>query len=268
MKFRVACLMGTYGRNSLATEALACFLQQTAIDDAMLLVYNQHPVPLTFDHPRVRIVNETPPPQRLRYIRRRMVELAGDDVEFYKYWDDDDLYLPWHLEDCLNGIGSSPAWKPRSSWRSDRNTVFSLDRNRFEASWLMRADAVRAVDVDDLPHLNNDPFFEAAENNRWVIEGDLGDFTSYIWRWDTGTEHMSGYTPGTPEKQAQNVEGWRNRSTDVRADGAFIPADLWPRWQAFLAGIQDQVTSENLAEIGVRLSLADGIGRIASGTPG
>ena len=58
---KIDCLMGTYGRHTLACEALACFLQQSAISQANLLIYNQHPVPLSFDHPRVRIVNEAPP---------------------------------------------------------------------------------------------------------------------------------------------------------------------------------------------------------------
>ena len=47
------CLMGTYGRHSLACEALACFLQQSVLSQATLLIYNQHPIPLRSDHPRV-----------------------------------------------------------------------------------------------------------------------------------------------------------------------------------------------------------------------
>ena len=56
---QIDCLMGTYGRYSVACEALACFLQQTRLSEATLLIYNQHPIPLRFDHPRVRIVNES-----------------------------------------------------------------------------------------------------------------------------------------------------------------------------------------------------------------
>ena len=45
---KVDCLMGTYGRYSLACEALACFPKQTEISQATLLTYNQHPVTLHF----------------------------------------------------------------------------------------------------------------------------------------------------------------------------------------------------------------------------
>ena len=112
---KIDCLMGTYGRYGLACEALACFLQQTQISQATLLIYNQHPVPLHFDHPRVRIVNEVPPAGSLRYIRQRMHELADPSADLIHWWDDDDLYLPWHLDDCLTHIGDSVAWKPASS---------------------------------------------------------------------------------------------------------------------------------------------------------
>jgi hypothetical protein len=52
---KINCLMGTYGRHELACEALACFLQQSELSNAALLVYNQHPVPLRVDHPKVRV---------------------------------------------------------------------------------------------------------------------------------------------------------------------------------------------------------------------
>ena len=94
---KIDCLMGTYGRYSLVCEALACFLKQTALSQATMLIYNQHPVPLQFDHPRVRVVNEAPPPGSLRFIRDRMHQRADPSADLIHWWDDDDLYLPWHL---------------------------------------------------------------------------------------------------------------------------------------------------------------------------
>jgi hypothetical protein len=69
---KIDCLMVTYGRHALACETLACFLQQTALAQATLLIWNQHPTPLFFDHPCVRVVNEAPPPGSLRYLKRRL----------------------------------------------------------------------------------------------------------------------------------------------------------------------------------------------------
>src|SRR3954462_13721724 len=123
---RIDCWMGTDGRYSLACEALACFLQQTTIANATLLIYNQHPVPLRFDHPKVRVVNETPPAAALRHIRKRMLDLADPSADLIHWWDDDDLYLPWHLEDCLRNIGQNVAWKPESNWIVTAPSTFEL----------------------------------------------------------------------------------------------------------------------------------------------
>lgn len=265
MKSRVACLMGTYGRYSLAAEALACFLQQTAIDEAMLLIYNQHPVPLAFEHPRVRVVNETPPHQGLRFIRQRMMELVDEEaIEFYHWWDDDDLYLPWHLADGLDQIGSAPAWKPKWSWTSVRNVEFAARYYPFEGSWLMRADALRAAPIDTHPDYTDHPFMKQMQEAGTVVKVDPGELGSYIYRWGTGTQHLSGYGAGDADKQSADVALWRSRSIDVREDGRLIPADLWPYWRAFLDGVKHQVSTAGYEELEARLSIADSMSKLGA----
>ena len=243
---KIECLMGTYGRYGLACEALACFLQQTQLSRATLLIYNQHPVPLRFDHPRVRIVNETPPPGSLRHIRRRMNELADPSAEFIHWWDDDDLYLPWHLEDCLSHIKDNLAWKPAACWISRHNSEFSLMRNRFEGSWIFRADYIKAAPLDTHPEYTDLPVFRQTEDAGLLATTELGGRTSYIYRWASGAPHVSaGFYGGSEEVQQANLETWRRGSNDVRADGLLVPADLTPRWIAYLKGIAAQVSLDD-----------------------
>jgi hypothetical protein len=72
---------------------------------------------------------------------------------------------------------------------------------------------------------------------------ELGGRTSYIYRWDTGTQHVSGYGGSCSEEvQQTNIGLWRSRSDDVRPDGALVPADLTLRWRQYLDGIKDQVS--------------------------
>jgi hypothetical protein len=74
---------------------------------------------------------------------------------------------------------------------------------------------------------------------------ELAGRTSYIYRWDNGTEHVSGYSGVASEKtQRANIENWRRRSDDVRADGILVPADMTLRWQQYLDGTKDLVTPE------------------------
>ena len=239
---KIDCLMGTYGRYSLVREALTCFLEQSATSQASLLIYNQHPVPLSFDHPRVRVVNETPPEGSLRFIRHRMLQLSDPSAEFIHWWDDDDLYLPWHLEDCLMHIADNVAWKPASSWLSERNVKFSLHSNRFEGSWLFRSDYLRSASLATHPTYADHPVTLQTEEMGDLATTELGGRTSYIYRWDTGTQHLSGYGgSGGEDAQRSNIECWRQRSDDVHSDGQLVAADMALRWGQYLAGIKDKV---------------------------
>lgn len=244
----IDCLMGTYGRYSLVCEALACFLQQTALSSATLLIYNQHPIPLVFDHPRVRIVNEAAPGGGLRQIRRRMHELALPEADLLHWWDDDDLYLPWHLQDGLSHIGEHPAWKPASSWLSMANASFARKQNHFEGSWFFQADYLKAAPIDTHPTYPDHPVIRQSVEARRVASTEFGDRTSYIYRWANGSAHLSGlgHNPD-PDQQRDNIETWRSRSTDTVPDGRLIPADLTRRWRQFVRGVEAKVSPDDLA---------------------
>jgi len=74
---------------------------------------------------------------------------------------------------------------------------------------------------------------------------DLGGRTSYIYRWDIGTEHVSGYgTTGDEGTQTSNLETWRRRSNDIRGDGQLVPADMTSLWRRYLDGTRDKVSSK------------------------
>jgi hypothetical protein len=250
---KVSCLMGTYGRYGVACEALACFLQQTALSDATLLIYNQHPEPLFFDHPRVRVVNETVPSVGLRHIRARMHELSNPDADFIHWWDDDDLYLPWHLSDGLTHIGENIAWKPATSWFCDEKGAFRRLSNRFEGSWLFRADYLRSAPIDTHPEYADHPVIYQISESDALAMTELGNFASYIYRWQQTIVHLSALGTGD---SAANVETWRRRSADVRADGVLVPAPIEIRWREFLDGVRSQVTEHEHAELARRLNLS------------
>jgi hypothetical protein len=240
---KIDCLMGTHGRCSVASEALACFLQQSVTADATLLIYNQHPVPLHFEHPRVRVANETSPPMALRFIRRRMLELSDPSADLIHWWDDDDLYLPWHLRDCLDNIGDNAAWKPHSSWMSFGNVKFSFESNQFEGSWVFRAGYVKAAPVDTHSTYTDHPVFLQAQEGGHLGTTELAGMTSYIYRWANPTQNVSSYGGDCSESaQRSRIRLWRARSQDVPPGGRLEPADLALRWQQYLAGIDGLVT--------------------------
>ena len=174
-----------------------------------------------------------------------MLELADPSAEFIHWWDDDDLYLPWHLRDCLDHIGQSVAWKPASSWFFDGNDTFTRERNSFEGSWMLRADYLKAAPLDTHPTYTDHPAFQQISEAGKLASTELAGRTSYIYRWGMGVEHVSAYGGSTnEEEQRGNLERWRSNSTDAPPEGSLVPADLTPRWRQFLDATRHQVTPE------------------------
>jgi hypothetical protein len=233
---KIDCLMGTYGRFGLACEALACFLQQTALSNATLLIYNQHSDPLYFDHPRVRVVNEPGRDVALRHIRQRMHELADPSADFLHWWDDDDLYLPWHLEDCLGHIGDNVAWKPASCWMLN-NGQYSRHANTFEGSWIFRAEYLKAAPIDTHPNYSDHPVIRQTAQANLLATAEFGDRTSYIYRWGISAQHHSALGgSGDESEQIDNIAKHRTRNSDVDPTGRMVVPDMADHWQHFLDG--------------------------------
>lgn len=250
----IACLLGTYGRYDLVCESLACFLSQTAVGDATLLIYNQHPTPMTFEHPRVTVVNEAAPPMAQRYIRHRMVELSDPSIELVHFWDDDDLYLPWHIEDTLASVGSAAAWKPATSWTSYYNTAFERGANTFEGSWTMRRRFVIETPIDGHPAYTDHPAYREAQVERQLATTEFGDRTSYIYRWSNGAEHLSAHlSSGSLEQQRTAVAAFRAAPNKVRNGGKLEPTDLSLRWLQFVDGVRPRVASNDMRWLEARL---------------
>jgi hypothetical protein len=174
-----------------------------------------------------------------------MLDLADPSADLIHFWDDDDLYLPWHLEDCLKHIGDNVAWKPESCWLSYANVTFSRHQNRFEGSWIFRADYLRSAPLNTHPAYTDHPVYLQTEEAGLVATTDFGGATSYIYRWANGSEHISGFAgPCDESRQCHNIELWRSRSNDVPPDGRLLPADLTLRWRAYLEGIKPSVSLE------------------------
>jgi hypothetical protein len=239
---KIDCLMGTYGRFSPACESLACFLRQSAIENATLLIYNQHPIPLKFDHPKVRVVNEPGRRGSLRHIRQRMLDLADRSASFIHWWEDDDLYLPWHLEDCLRQIGSHVAWKPFRSWYSWSKSNYDLVCAPFEGSWVFRADYLAKSPLSTHPTYIDHPAFTQVNQSGLLALTDLR--ASYIYRWYDDWSHVAAFGGSNlPELQEGTMAVLAQKNDDAPPDGLLIPAELTSAWDDFLAGARPKMAA-------------------------
>lgn len=219
----VSCLMATHGRHSRVENALSCFLSQD-YPDRELVILNDHPVPLLFDHPLVRVFNEAGF-QTLGHVRNRLLELARGSL--MKDWDDDDLNLGNSISQGVELIGGNDAWKPSHSWFMNGDEV-SLATNSLEGSIIWRTDTVRAVGYANTAGTEHDPLLRGIK----IAENDMGLETGFCYRWNCGGWHLSGSIGINTDEQRTKI--WREMNQDVRPGVPLMPADV-SKWWAKIA---------------------------------
>lgn len=100
---RFSVVIPTYNRPEMVREAVASVLAQTVAGDLEVLVVDDAsavPVP-AFDDPRVRVVRRAANGGVFAGMNTGVAEATGEIVAFV---DDDDWWLPGHLEGLLPGL--------------------------------------------------------------------------------------------------------------------------------------------------------------------
>jgi glycosyltransferase involved in cell wall biosynthesis len=111
----VSCLCLTYGRPTLLEEAIESFLRQRWHGPKELLVVNDHPDQhLVFEHPEVIVFNLA---KRLRTLgEKRNFSVAVARYDNLLVWDDDDIYLPWRIEETMKTLPQNRFYKCPNAW--------------------------------------------------------------------------------------------------------------------------------------------------------
>lgn len=113
----ISVLCSTYGRTHLLSEMIECFLRQTYTGAELVILNDCERQRLTFDHPRVRIINRTVRFPVYGDKRNYLLTLATYDL--VSLWDDDDIYLPNFLSDMMTLLPrflGGKAAKPALCW--------------------------------------------------------------------------------------------------------------------------------------------------------
>jgi|GEM_PF-1364508 len=91
----ISCVMPTFGRPSLVNESIALFLQQDYPHKELVIVNDCPGQILSCEIPGIRVFNYRPKFKTLGEKRNATARHAHGDI--LANWDDDDVYLPWHL---------------------------------------------------------------------------------------------------------------------------------------------------------------------------
>jgi rfaE bifunctional protein nucleotidyltransferase chain/domain len=221
---KVSCLQATYGRYTDVCRSLACFLAQD-YENRELVILNNHPVPLVFDHPKVRIVNEHGHPT-LGHCRQRLLDFA--DGEYCRTWDDDDLYMPWAISQGVERIEDRRAWKPGLSWGFNGPESIELHGNTFEASATWRTDFVKSIGYKLAMGDEHRPLLDFFQSD--IPHGGCGYWASYAYSWGLGGWHCSG-SLGNGQTVEQRTATWQGKNQDTGNGQPLKPSNLLPWWR-------------------------------------
>ncbi|TWU18574.1 glycosyltransferase family 2 protein [Allorhodopirellula heiligendammensis] len=112
----VSAIMPTFGRPELVSESVAMFLAQDYPQKELIILNDCDGQIFRFDHPQVRVVNQSQRYATLGEKRNACIELAVGEV--IAVWDDDDVYLPWRFSDAVREMLSRQAafYRPSEFW--------------------------------------------------------------------------------------------------------------------------------------------------------
>jgi len=181
------------------------FLAQTFAEKE-LVIFNTAEIPLVLgktleEDPQVRLVNQSTTATRkpftsLGEVRNAAIDHADGDL--FVCWDDDDLFLPHHLEQSFERWSAcgSMAWKPeRSLFSSDGGKSFRYASNSMEASILVDMTFVRlhgfSTEQSGAEHVQGAWLDVAKRENQLTIES-VTPLESYGYVWGDGLAKTSG----------------------------------------------------------------------------
>lgn len=204
------CLTPTYGRPSLVANALMLFLDQElpAGDTAYLAILDDacqiRPQSGRQGALSWEVFNAPawiPLPRKYAALLDALGGITGNPQTVYVVWDDDDVYLPWHLAAIGAAIRPPATWAHPSRVWSTYGIDPAVEMPRQEPA-AGRFHGALAIWAPLLKHLGGWPDTELATYDQQMLaalaphtRADPCDVApaSYCYRWgDTGKWHASG----------------------------------------------------------------------------
>lgn len=226
MKNKVSFVCTTYRRYTCIERIIEqCFQQD--YDNFELIIYNtdkDHHMKLDFELGTrltfpVKIVNEhldskTNQPYTNRgSILRDAVRWA--DGEYFMLADDDDVYLPWHIRQAVDGIKETgkDAWKPEKSFFASQSDV-NLCKNTLEASVIVKMNRIREIGFrEDMTGYEGLSWYTKLRDEGELDENNTNYVPSYCFNWSDPSE-ISGHKQSGDINNPDNFENHKKSSTD------------------------------------------------------
>lgn len=220
-KPKVSFVCTTYRRFTCVERIVAQYYAQS-YPNKELIIFNtdeKYPLKLGFEDDSIIIVNNnTDYKTGLSYSNRGQIcrdAVTHASGDYFMLADDDDIYLPWHLEQAVDGIKEiqKDAWKPQKSLFATANRV-SLCQNTLEASVIVKMSRIREIGFrEDLTGYEGLSWYTKLRDEGQLNELNPNFIPSYCFNW-SDPHHISGHKQSGNINSPNNFEEHKSASLD------------------------------------------------------
>ena len=232
---KVSFVCTTYRRFTCVERILAQYQAQT-YGNKELIIFNtdtEHPYTLGFEDQSIVIINNgtdyqtgEPYSNRGQICRDAVTHATG---EYFMLADDDDIYLPWHLEQAVDGIleNGKDAWKPEASFFSHAGRI-EISKNTMEASVIVKMSRIREIGFrSDLTGYEGLSWYTRLRDERNLDENNPNYVPSYCFNWGDPPE-LAGHKQSGDIDNPKNFENHKKASMDFAKRPLENDFDLGP----------------------------------------
>lgn len=218
---KVSFVCTTYRRFTCVERIVAQYYAQT-YKNKELIIFNtdiQHPYTLGFEDLSIVIINNEIDYQtgllyknRGQICRDAVTHATGD---YFMLADDDDIYLPWHMEQAVDGVEESgkDAWKPEMSFFATQNKI-ELAMNTLEASVIVKMERIREIGFrTDLTGYEGLGWYTKLRDENQLNEHNRDYVPSYCFNWSDSSE-VAGHKQSGDINNPNNFENHKMASID------------------------------------------------------
>ena len=211
----------SYRRFTCVERIVAQFHAQT-YPNKELIIFNtdeEYPYSLGFEDSSIIIVNNginyqtgTPYENRGQICRDAITHATGD---YFMLADDDDIYLPWHMQQAVDGIEANgmDAWKPEKSFFATHSKV-EMCMNTLEASVIVKMERIREIGFrSDITGYEGLSWYTQLRDEKHLDEHNRYYVPSYCFNWSDPHE-IAGHKQSGAIGSPNNFENHKEASID------------------------------------------------------
>jgi hypothetical protein len=205
LDLKVSFICTTYRRFRCVERIVAQYHAQT-YKNKELIIFNtdeEYPYSLGFEDDSIIIINNG-----INYLTNKPYETRGEICrdavthatgDYFMLADDDDIYLPWHMQQAVEGIQGlgSDAWKPEASLFALTEGI-QLSQNVMEASIIVKMNRIREIGFrTDITGYEGLSWVTKLDNEKQLDQHNKNYIPSYCFNWsdpyDMGGHKQSGF---------------------------------------------------------------------------